>query len=87
MTGFQDLITAAGKLIDSGIVILLGVGLLIFLWGLVKFLFRVGSDGDKAVEEGKNRMVWGLIALFVMLSVWGLVKFIQANLGITTLTL
>ena len=87
MKGIQDLITAGGKLISYGINLLMTLALVIFLWGLAQFIFKVGNTGEKAVEEGKNRMTWGLIALFVMVCVWGLVKFIHSNLGITTLTL
>jgi hypothetical protein len=28
-------------------------------------------------------MIWGVIALFVMVSVWGLVTLLQTNLGVT----
>ncbi len=87
MRGVQDLITEGSGLIDTAIKLLMAVGLLVFLWGLVGFIFRVGNQGEKAVEEGKNQMIWGLVALFVMVCVWGLVKFIQANLGITNVTL
>ncbi|KKT12588.1 MAG: hypothetical protein UV94_C0043G0005 [Parcubacteria group bacterium GW2011_GWC1_43_30] len=76
MTGIKDLITAVGGLINPLIVILVGVALLVFFWGLAKFIFRVGGD-EKAVEGGKRLMGWGLLALFVMLSVWGIIRFMQ----------
>jgi len=76
MTGIKDLITAVGGLINPLIVILVGVALLVFFWGLAKFIFRVGGD-EKAVEGGKRLMIWGLIALFIMISVWGIIRFMQ----------
>ncbi|OHB17896.1 MAG: hypothetical protein A2544_01390 [Candidatus Zambryskibacteria bacterium RIFOXYD2_FULL_43_10] len=76
MTGIKDLITAVGGLINPLIVILVGVALLVFFWGLAKFIFRVGGD-EKAVEGGKRLMIWGLLALFVMISVWGIIRFMQ----------
>lgn len=76
-----DLINAVGGLINMTVGILVGVALLAFFWGLAKFIFRVGGD-EKAVDEGKRIMKWGLIALFVMVSVWGIVIFIQEALDL-----
>ncbi|KKT80648.1 MAG: hypothetical protein UW76_C0010G0011 [Parcubacteria group bacterium GW2011_GWF2_44_8b] len=81
MIGVKDLIRAVGGLINPIIAILVGVALLAFFWGLAKFIFRVGGD-EKAVEEGKRIMKCGLIALFVMVSVWGIVKFMQRALNL-----
>ncbi len=53
------------------------LGLLFFFWGMAKYIW---SAGGKEKEEGKNIMVWGIIALFVMTSVWGLVKLLQTEL-------
>ena len=77
LSGLGELITATGGLINPLIAVLVGVALLVFFWGLVKFVFRLGGDGEKAVEEGKRVMKWGLIALFVMVSVWGIIEFFQ----------
>jgi len=76
MTNIKGLIEAVGGLINPLIAILVGLALLVFFWGLAKFIFRAGGD-TKAVEEGKTLMIWGLIALFVMVSVWGIISFIQ----------
>ena len=79
LTGVKDLILAVGGLINPLILIVVGVALLVFFWGLVKFIFRIGGD-EKAVEAGRRLMVWGLIALFVMISVWGIIAFMQRAL-------
>ncbi|MDO8471266.1 MAG: hypothetical protein Q7S49_01515 [bacterium] len=81
MTGVKDLIRAVGGLINPLIAILVGVALLAFFWGLAKFIFHVGGD-EKAVDDGKRIMKWGLVALFVMVSVWGIVIFIQKALNL-----
>jgi hypothetical protein len=54
------------------------LGLLFFFWGVAKYILSVGSEK----EQGKQIMVWGVIALFVMASVWGLVRFIQLEFNI-----
>ncbi len=76
MTNIKGLIVAVGSLINPLIAILVGLALLAFFWGLAKFILRAGGD-EKAIEEGKKLMIWGLIALFVMVSVWGIINFMQ----------
>jgi hypothetical protein len=67
-------------LVNRGIILVAAIALLVFFWGLVKYIRKAG-EGD--VKEGRDLMVWGTIALFVMVSIWGLVRFIQGELRIT----
>lgn len=83
MNSFQDLISAGNNMIDSLIFVFVALALLVFFWGLVKFITKAGDE--KSVEEGRNTMVWGLIALFVMISVWGIVNLMGSELGIDNL--
>ncbi|MBX4199871.1 pilin [Candidatus Parcubacteria bacterium] len=76
----RDLIVALGKIVNQLIILAAGAGLLVFFWGLAKFIFKSGDT--KSHEEGRNLMVWGIVALFVMVSVWGLVNFVRQSLGI-----
>lgn len=76
--GTYGLITSIRGFIDLLIVIMAGLALLVFFWGLVKFISKAGDA--KAVDEGKTLMIWGVIALFVMISVWGIIRFIQGEL-------
>ncbi len=65
-----------------GILVKLGiaVAMLMFIWGLVMFIAKSGNE--QAVAEGKKRMIWGIVALFVIVSVWGLVSLLQHLTGI-----
>lgn len=54
---------------------------LFFLWGVFKFI-RSSESKDK--EEGKKTIIAGLIGLFVMTSVWGIVKIAQNTLGVSS---
>ena len=57
------------------------LALLFFLWGLAKYIFAAGNE--EAKESGKRIMIWGIIALFIMASVWGIVAFLQDLFGVT----
>jgi uncharacterized membrane protein YidH (DUF202 family) len=67
--------------VKSATPVVVGLAVLFFLYGLMKFILAAGNEDAK--DEGKRIMIWGVIALFVMVSVWGLVTLLQTNLGVT----
>ena len=69
-------ITQLRGIVNQLIYLVSGIALLVFLWGLVKFIFKVGGS-ETAVAEGRKLMGWGLVALFVMISVWGIIRLLQ----------
>lgn len=79
-TNLKGLILASHDVINTLLVILVALALLYFMWGLAKMIFRVAGD-EKAIEEGKRIMLWGIISLFVMVSVWGIVNFLADSFG------
>lgn len=61
--------------------ILIGIALIVFIWGIVKF---IGSGSDDGRAEGRKRMGWGIIGLFVIIAVWGIINFLSSSLNLTT---
>lgn len=76
-----DTITLAGKYVLQ---ILLAVTILVFLYGLMKFMFK-GQESDTARSEGRQIMLWGIIGIFVITSIWGLVAIAASFLGHTNI--
>ncbi len=76
----KELIIAFGGIINQLIYIVAGIALLYFFWGLAKFIFNSGSTDIQ--EEGKNIMKWGIITLFVMVSLFGILVFMGRALNI-----
>lgn len=76
---FAGLIGIFLDLIKVTIPVVASLALLVFFWGLTKFIMKGGDD--KAIQEGKSLIVWGLIALFVMISVWGILGFLADQFG------
>ena len=70
--GFTSLSSQIVKIITEAIIpILFALALLFFLYAIVKYLFSAGDDGKR--KDSISMMIWGLIAIAVMASVWGLV--------------
>jgi uncharacterized membrane protein YfcA len=64
-------------ILDKLVGVLLTVALLVFFWGMIRYIRSEGSDK----KQGKDIMVWGIVALFVMVSVWGLVNVLIDTFG------
>ena len=75
-----NLIGAVARLVGALVPVLITLALVAFFWGLVRYLMGIGGKGGAA--KGKDLMIWGLITLFVMVSVWGIVRLAQDALGV-----
>ena len=51
--------------------ILFVLATVVFLWGVIQYVIA-GGDEDK-IKTAKDYIVWGLVGLFVMLTMWGIV--------------
>ncbi len=78
LDNLESLALSIGRIVEILIPIIFALAVLGFFYGLVKYIF--GADHDK--EQAKKTMIWGVVALFVMASVWGLVNWLQGNLDI-----
>ena len=76
--GADDLISYIGGLVSDATPIVAGLALLVFFWGLVKFIYAAGNEEKR--KAGKQVMLWGLIALFVMLALWGILRFLSRSI-------
>lgn len=74
----KNILKGAGDLLNLLIPILIALAVVVFFWGLVKYVYGGGKDTSK----GRQIMLSGLVALFVMISVWGLVRLMQTALGV-----
>jgi hypothetical protein len=79
-SNFSDLVGVFMQLIRAALPVLAGLALLVFLWGLVKFIFNISKD-EKGLQEGKNLMIWGLIALFILVSFLTIIDIVHDDLG------
>lgn len=48
--------------------------LAVFMWGIVKFIRHSGTGEN--MDEGKQSMVWGVVGMLIMVSVYGIIFFV-----------
>ena len=72
----QGLIDLIKSLLSSIIPLILGLAVLYFVWSLSQYMLKSGEEKVAA----KTNMVWGIVILFVMTSVWGLVNILSSTI-------
>lgn len=70
------LIAFAGDTLNRIIPVLIALALVVFFWGLIGYIMK------KKPGESKGIMIAGLLGLFVMVSVWGIIRLAQNTFGV-----
>lgn len=68
-------------IINPLILLLFSLALLVFFWGLAQFILNMGSEEDRST--GKRHMLWGIIGMFIMFAVYGILGALAGTFGIT----
>jgi len=76
----QSILITIGDLIGIATPIVVALALLFFFYGLTKYILNAGDEEKK--KDGRSIMIWGVVALFVIVSVWGLVRVIGNTFNI-----
>lgn len=58
------------------VALLMAVAVGYFLFGVMKFV--KDQDSEDAQVEGKRHMLWGIIGIAIMVSVYGILNFINS---------
>jgi hypothetical protein len=53
----------------------------VFIYGVVKFIMNAENEEER--KKGKNFMIYGIISLFVIVSIWGLVNILVNTFGLS----
>ena len=78
----QNLISAVNHYIVNPLILLLfAVAMVVFLWGIIGYI--KGAGDPKARESGRNHILWGLVGMAIMFSVFGIMHIIAGTLGVS----
>ena len=51
------------------------VAVVMFIYGIVEYIWS--ADNEEKVEVGKKHMIWGIIGMFVMIGVYGILNILS----------
>lgn len=66
--------------LNSLVYLFITLAIVIFFWGLIRYLWSVGEEKHKGLEI----MMYGVIAIFVMVSIWGIIRLLQSTFRVTS---
>jgi hypothetical protein len=84
MTGLLQTLTQIAGLINLATPIVVALALLYFFWGLAQYVLQQSSEEGK--KKGREIMIWGILALFIMVSVWGIINVVRQTFTLNSNT-
>jgi hypothetical protein len=76
---FEQILESVYKILQQLTIIFIGVAVVAFLYGLMRYVW---TDDSKKRDELRGYLFTGIIILFVMTTLWGIVYWIREVLGI-----
>lgn len=74
---FKGIVQIFIDLIEFAIIPITILAILAFIWGAARFILE--ADDSNARTEGRQAMFWGIIGIFVLFSLWGLVRVVMVT--------
>lgn len=81
VTNANTLVQKITSLANQAIGVLIGFAVLYIIFNVVRFIMKADSPEDRAPI--RSAILWGIVGLFVITSIWGLVQLLSntVNLG------
>ena len=80
-TTLETIIDAATDVVVLVVPGLITLALAIFIWGVIKYI--TAGDSEEGRSKARNTIIYGVIGLFAIVAVWGLVQVLGNTFDIT----
>lgn len=77
LTGY---LVALIRVVNLAIPVMYGLALLFFFWGTGQFVLNAGNE--KIRDDGKRKMLWSVLVIFVMVTLFGILGFFGRAIGL-----
>lgn len=74
---FGDIVSTIANVVDTLIPVSMGLGFIAFFW----YLFQYLRGDAKEKEASKSGLLWSVIAIVIMISIFGLASLLQGIFG------
>ena len=82
MSSLETLVANITRVIINPLIILLfAIALLVFVWGVVEYIIKAAKGGDD-FGDAKRHLFWGVIGMFIMVAVKGIMVLIMNIIGV-----
>ncbi|MEJ0002242.1 MAG: pilin [bacterium] len=83
ITDIQSFVCKLNEILSALLPFLVTLGIIYFVWGVVSYVI---ADDEEAKKKGRDRMIYGIIGLVVIVGVWGLVSWVTTTFGLNNNT-
>jgi len=80
VSNFKELVSQIVTLLDTATIVLLALAVAFFFYGIVRNMMGMANKTPEKQKEFSDAMVWGIIIIFVMVSLWGIIAILQRTL-------
>ncbi len=80
MDGREVMVKIVDLIIDPIVLLIFSAGVFLFMWGLVMFLWQVDNPEER--KKGVQHMLWGIIGVFIMATVFGIINIVLNTFGL-----
>lgn len=81
--GLEGVLSWGGCILNSYVTpLLVTIAMVFFIWGVIQYYLN--PDNEEKKKKGKSFIIGGLIALFVIIAMWGLVGLLVHTFGFDT---
>ncbi len=68
--------------INPIIALIFAAGLLVFIFGIVEFMWEMQGGEATGKEKGKQHMLWGIIGMFIMVGAYAILKIVANTISV-----
>ena len=70
-------------IINPILLLMFAVSFLYLVYGIFNFLRQDMNAADKTRAESRDAIMWGIVGMVIMFSVFGLIQFVLGTFGLT----
>ena len=76
--GIIGLIAFANAALNDIMLLFITLAIVVFFWGLIQYILKSGEER----ASGLTTIFYSIIAIFIMVSIWGVIHLLQATFGV-----
>jgi hypothetical protein len=69
-----------GQFLNAVVPVLIALAVVYFIWGVISYVI---SNDEEAKKAGRDRIIFGIIGLAVIVAMWGLVDILTRTFGVS----
>lgn len=79
---FKSFLTEILEFINQTLIpFIIGIGFLVFVWGMFKYFIYGGANDDEK-EKGKSLMIYATLGFVLIVIFWGVVNLLASSTGL-----